>query len=134
MGFIQMLLVNKELNGTVKGIHRKFHRLEDLINGYRGVNASNFDEVNTLISSISRDVIEMSQRINRLGYAEQVSLLFEWTDGRKYNWLMWNSYAMMCVNQAKIFVNEFKPGYYDYITLNVPPRAFSNVPLQIWSL
>ena len=22
----------------------------------------------------------------------------------------------------------------DYITLNVPPRAFSNVPLQIWSL
>ena len=21
----------------------------------------------------------------------------------------------------------------DYITLNVPPRAFSNVPLQIWS-
>lgn len=31
MGFIQMLLVNKELNGTVKGIHKKFHRLEDLI-------------------------------------------------------------------------------------------------------
>lgn len=24
--------------------------------------------------------------------------------------------------------------YIDYITLNVPPRAFSNVPLQIWSL
>ena len=24
--------------------------------------------------------------------------------------------------------------YVDYITLNVPPRAFSNVPLQIWSL
>ena len=24
--------------------------------------------------------------------------------------------------------------YLDYITLNVPPRAFSNVPLQIWSL
>ena len=22
----------------------------------------------------------------------------------------------------------------DYITLNVPPRAFSNVPLQIWAL
>ena len=107
-----MLLVNKELNNTVKDIHRKFHHLEDLINGYRGVNASNFDEVNTLISSISRDGIEMSQRINRLGYAEQVSLLFEWTDGRKYNWVMWNSYAMMCVNQAKLFVNEFKPGYY----------------------
>jgi hypothetical protein len=107
-----MLLANRELNGTVKGIHRKFHRLEDLINGYRGVNVLNFDEVNTLISSISRDVIEMSQRINRLGYAEQVSLLFEWTDGRKYNWVMWNSYAMMCVNQAKLFVNEFKPGYY----------------------
>ena len=67
MGFIQMLLVNKELNNTVKDIHRKFHRLEDLINGYRGVSASNFDEVNTLISSISRDVLEMSQRINRLG-------------------------------------------------------------------
>ena len=112
MGFIQMLLVNKELNNTVKDIHRKFHRLEDLINRYSGVSASNFDEVNTLISSISRDVLEMSQRINRLGYAEQVSLLFEWTDGRKYNWVMWNSYAMMCVNQAKIFVNEFKPGYY----------------------
>lgn len=106
-----MLLVNKELNVTVKDIHRKFHRLEDLINGYRGVSASNFDEVNTLISSISRDVLEMSQRINRLGYAEQVSLLFEWTDGRKYNWVMWNSYAMMCVNQAKLFVNEFKPEY-----------------------
>lgn len=112
MGFIQMLLVNKELNNTVKDIHRKFHRLEDLINGYRGVSASNFDEVNTLISSISRDVLEMRQRINRLGYAEQVSLLFEWTDGCKYNWVMWNSYAMMCVNQAKLFVNEFKPGYY----------------------
>lgn len=112
MGFIQMLLVNKELNNTVKDIHRKFHRLEDLINGYRGVSASNFDEVNTLISSISRDVLEMSQRINRLGYAEQVSLLFEWTDGCKYNWVMWNSYAMICVNQAKLFVNEFKPGYY----------------------
>lgn len=112
MGFIQMLLVNKELNNTVKDIHRKFHRLEDLINGYRGVSASNFDEVNTLISSISRDVLEMSQRINRLGYAEQVSLLFEWTDGCKYNWVMWNSYAMMCVNQAKLFVNKFKPGYY----------------------
>ena len=107
-----MLLVNKELNNTVKDIHRKFHRLEDLINGYRGVSASNFDEVNTLISSISRDVLEMRQRINRLGYAEQVSLLFEWTDGCKYNWVMWNSYAMMCVNQAKLFVNEFKPGYY----------------------
>ena len=107
-----MLLVNKELNNTVKDIHRKFHRLEDLINGYRGVSASNFDEVNTLISSISRDVLEMSQRINRLGYAEQVSLLFEWTDGCKYNWVMWNSYAMICVNQAKLFVNEFKPGYY----------------------
>lgn len=107
-----MLLVNKELNNTVKDIHRKFHRLEDLINGYRGVSESNFDEVNTLISSISRDVLEMSQRINCLGYAEQVSLLFEWTDGRKYNWVMWNSYAMMCVNQAKLFVNEFKPGYY----------------------
>ena len=112
MGFIQMLLVNKELNNTVKDIHRKFHRLEDLINGYRGVSASNFDEVNTLISSISRDVLEMSQRINRLGYAEQVSLLFEWTDGRKYNWVMWNSCAMMCVNQAKLFVNEYRPGYY----------------------
>ena len=24
--------------------------------------------------------------------------------------------------------------YVDYITLNVPPRAFSNVPLQRWSL
>ena len=23
-------------------------------------------------------------------------------------------------------------GESDYITLNVPPRAFSNVPLQIW--
>ena len=41
MGFIQMLLVNKELNVTVKGIHSKFHRLEDLINGCHGVNASN---------------------------------------------------------------------------------------------
>ena len=112
MGFIQMLLVNKELNVTVKDIHRKFHRLEDLINGYRGVSAANFDEVNTLISSISRDVLEMSQRINRLGYAEQVSLLFRWTDGRKYNWVMWNSCAMMCINQAKLFVNEFRPGYY----------------------
>lgn len=112
MGFIQMLLVNKELNITVKGIHTKFHRLEDLINGYRGVTASNFDEVNTLISSISRDVLEMSQRICRLGHAEQVSLLFEWTDGRKYNWMMWNSYALFCINQAKAFVNQYRLGYY----------------------
>lgn len=83
-----MLLVSKELNGTVKGIHKKFHRLEDLINGYRGVNASNFDEVNTLISSISRDVLEMSQRINRLGYADQAKLF--------------------------VNVNEFRPEYYRY--------------------
>lgn len=52
MGFIHMLLVNKRLNVTVKGIHGKFHRLEDLINGYRGVNAVNFDEANTIICSI----------------------------------------------------------------------------------
>jgi hypothetical protein len=34
-------------------------------------------------------------------------------------------------------INEFCSDSYtigDYITLNVPPRAFSNVPLQIWSL
>lgn len=107
-----MLSVNRELNATVKTVHLKFHRLEDLINGYRGVNQSNFDEVNLLISSISRDIFEMQQRVNRLGYAEQVSLLLEWTDGRKYNWNMWNSFALMCINQAKLFVNQYKTSYY----------------------
>ncbi len=107
-----MLFVNKELNVTVKSIHSKFHRLEDLINGYRGVTQYNFDEVNILISSISRDVLEMEQRIKRLGHAEQVSLLFEWTDGRKYNWFMWNSFAMFCLNEAKILVNNYRTGYY----------------------
>ena len=68
--------------------------------------------VNTLISSIYRDVVEMTQRVDRLGYAEQVSLLLPWTNGRKYPWLEWNAYALMCVGQAKMFVNQFRPGYY----------------------
>ena len=107
-----MLSVNRELNNTVSGVHTKFHRLEDLINGCRGVDDRNFNEVNTLISSISRDVFEMSQRVNRLGYAEQVSLLLLWTNGRKYPWLEWNAYANMCIAQAKTFVNQYRPGYY----------------------
>ena len=112
MGFLHMLSVNRELNQMVLGVQSKFHRLEDLINGHRGVNERNFYEVNTLISSISRDVLEMTQRVDRLGYAEQVSLLLPWTDGRKYSWMEWNAYACMCVSQAKMFVNRFKPGYY----------------------
>ena len=31
-------------------------------------------------------------------------------------------------------IEKVAKGLGDYITLNVPPRAFSNVPLQIWSL
>ena len=112
MGFLHMLAVNRELSQTVYGVHDKFHRLEDLINGHRGVDDRNFNEVNTLISSISRDVVEMSQRVDRLGYAEQVSLLLPWTNGRKYPWLEWNAYTLMCVNQAKLYVNQFRPGYY----------------------
>lgn len=112
MGFFHMLSVNRELNATVKTVHKKFHRLEDLINSYRGVNYSNFDEVNILISSISRDIFEMEQRICRLDYAESVSLLLEWTDGRKYNWNMWNSFALLSINQAKLFVNQYRAGYY----------------------
>lgn len=107
-----MLLVNKSLNVTVSEVRTKFHRLEDLINGYRGVCDSNFNEVNTLISSISRDVFEMDQRISRLDYPEQVSLLFQWTDGRKYNWVAWSGFAMMCIAWAKNIVNEYRPGYY----------------------
>jgi hypothetical protein len=107
-----MLLVNKELNVTVKNVQNKFHRLEDLINGHRGVNASNFNEVNMLISSISRDLFEMEQRVNRLDYAEKVSLLFEWTDGRKYNWMAWSGFALYSITQAKAFVNDYKPNYY----------------------
>ena len=112
MGFIHMLAINRELNQTVSGIHTKFHRLEDLINGHRGVDGSNFNEVNTLISSIERDVSEMTIRVNRLDYAEKVSILLLWTDGRKYSWMEWNSFAMLCVNQAKMFVNNYHPGYY----------------------
>lgn len=113
MGFLHMLSVNRELNQTASGVHTKFHRLEDLINGHRGVDDRNLNEVNTLISSISRDVFEMSQRVSRLGYAEQVSLLLPWTNGRKYLWLEWNAYAGMCVSQAKLFVNQYRPGYYN---------------------
>ena len=112
MGFLHMLAVNRELNQTVSEVQNKFHRLEDLINGHRGVDDRNFNEVNTLISSISRDVVEMTQRVDRLGYAEQVSLLLPWTNGRKYPWLEWNAYALMCVGRAKMFVNQFRPGYY----------------------
>lgn len=107
-----MLVVNRELNQTVSVVQNKFHRLEDLINGYRGVDDRNFNEVNTLISSISRDVCEMAMRVDRLGYAEKVSLLLPWTNGRKYSWMEWTSFAWMCVQQAKVFVNQFKPGYY----------------------
>lgn len=112
MGFIHMLVVNRELNQTVSEVQNKFHRLEDLINGFRGVNDRNFNEVNTLISSISRDVFEMTQRVDRLGYAEQVSLLLTWTYGRKYSWMEWSAFANICVQQAKLFVNQYKPGYY----------------------
>ena len=35
-------------------------------------------------------------------------------------------------NESVTKCNQLKLA--DYITLNVPPRAFSNVPLQIWSL
>ena len=108
-----MLAVNRELNQTASGVHTKFHRLEDLINGHRGVDDRNFTEVNTLISSISRDIFEMSQRVVRLGYAEQVSLLLPWTNGRKYPWLEWNAYAGMCVSHAKLYVNQYRPGYYN---------------------
>lgn len=107
-----MLSVNRELNETVKGIHGKFHRLEDLINGHRGVDASNFSEVNTLISSVSRDVYEMTQRVERLDYAERVSLLLQWTNGCKYSWLEWNSFALLALDQARAFVNLYSPGYY----------------------
>lgn len=112
MGFLQMLAVNRELNQTVSGVQIKFHRLEDLINGHRGVNDRNFSEVNMLISSINRDVFEMSQRVERLGYAEQASLLLAWTNGRKYPWVEWSAYANMCVCQAKMLVNQYHPGYY----------------------
>ena len=112
MGFIHMLAVNRQLNGVVDGIHSKFHRLEDLINGYRGVNESNFNEVNTLISSISRDIVEMEYKVNALDYAETVSLLLLWTNGRKYPWMQWHAFATMSLNEAKLYVNEYKPGYY----------------------
>ena len=112
MGFIHMLAVNRQLNGVVDGIHSKFHRLEDLINGYRSVNGSNFNEVNTLISSISRDIVEMEYKVNALDYAETVSLLLLWTNGRKYPWMQWQAFANMSLNEAKLYVNEYKPGYY----------------------
>ena len=112
MGFIRMLIVNRELNAKVEEIHNKFHRLEDLINGHRGVDASNFTEVNTLISSVSRDVFEMSQKVDRLDYAEQAALLLRWTNGCKYPWVEWNSYAWLSISQAKSFVNQYRPGYY----------------------
>lgn len=112
MGFLHMLSVNRDLNQTVSGVQTKFHRLEDLINGYRGVNNNNFNEVNTIISSISRDVMNMSLIVSRLDYAEQRSLLLQWTDGRKYSWEEWNACALLCINQAKLFVNQYRPGYY----------------------
>ena len=112
MGFLHMLAVNRELNQTVSGVQNKFHRLEDLINGHRGIDDSNFNEVKTLISSISRDVFEMTQRVESLGYAERVSLLLPWTNGKKYSWMEWNAFACMCVQQAKMFVNQYNPGNY----------------------
>lgn len=50
MGFLHMLAVNRELNQTVSGVQNKFHRLEDLINGHRGVDDRNFNEVNYFLS------------------------------------------------------------------------------------
>ena len=35
-------------------------------------------------------------------------------------------------NNGKLNPSHFVGPSRDYITLNVPPRAFSNVPLQIW--
>ncbi len=107
MGSLHMLAVNRKLNQTVSGIQNKFHCLEDLINGHRGVNDRNFSKVNTLISSISRNVFEMSQRVARLGHAEQVALLLPWANGRKYPLVAWDAYALMCVGQAKMFVNQY---------------------------
>jgi hypothetical protein len=112
MGFLHMLSVNRDLNNMVAGVHTKFHRLEDLINGHRGVDSLNFTEINTLISSISRDILEMTQRVDRLDYSERSVLLLLWTNGRKYPWIEWNTYALMCINQAKMLVNQYRPGYY----------------------
>ena len=71
------------------------------------------------------------------------------------NWeKLWNSYRLSNAEFSELLLNEKKRFYNkelqyvfevihlsgillsldDYITLNVPPRAFSNVPLQIWSL
>ena len=62
MGFIHMLAVNRQLNGVVDGIHSKFHRLEDLINGYRGVN-----EINSIIDLVKDlDTSRQTKNLNKL--------------------------------------------------------------------
>ena len=69
------------------------------------------------------------------------------------NAMTWRMYDMSCAALTLLKQNNIIPalslvracwenmvatyelaGLVDYITLNVPPRAFSNVPLQIWSL
>ena len=54
----------------------------------------------------------MEYKVNALDYAETVSLLLLWTNGRKYPWMQWQAFANMSLNEAKLYVNEYKPGYY----------------------
>lgn len=107
-----MLAVNRQLNSRFERMCPSIHRLEDLINGYNGVCANNFNEVNVLISRIERDVVEMNYRVVQLDYAEKSALLIPWTNGRKYPWDQWLTWATMSINQAKGFVNQYSPGYY----------------------
>ena len=110
MGFLHMLSVNRELNQVVVAVHNKLHRLEDLINGHKGVTSANYYQVGSLISDIENDAKYMEQKVELLDHAEQVSLLLTWTNGRKYPWVQWYGFLLFCIKEAHSFVDGYESG------------------------
>lgn len=111
MGFFQMLSVNRDLNQVVVTIHSKIHKLEDLINGHRGVDSANYYQVRSTISDIENEVRYMENKVDSLGYAERVSLLLMWTNGRKYPWDQWLCFLRFSMEEAKSFVQSYEASH-----------------------
>ena len=69
--------------------------------------------------------------LNSQDISEKSRQTYSWALMRYFDWLRVTGRRLSGLTPADIVGYK---NYLDYITLNVPPRAFSNVPLQIWSL
>ena len=67
-------------------------------------------------------------------YSLRILNTHETIDMYLYHYLKWQESNIMALRIGSGLPNIQKKDLLDYITLNVPPGAFSNVPLQTWSL